>query len=207
MLGWMLIEDVVNYPRENTSESWSVAEVLDVFKFDSKQRFAARGPNIEHNRHLSLPVWPYQVRANQDHSKAAIEKNPELGTATAVSFFDPRARPLLPNSEKDLTATRNGRPLEMENTRSGCITARVRLLRWPSLSKAYFLGNGPEIDSGKAHVYCSDKPLEDITYKSGVRANASFEVVVDTKIAIFLGCLFFRTTSDGILRYTIARSL
>ena len=40
--GWMLIEDVVNYLRENTSESWSVAEVLDVFKFDSKQRFAVR---------------------------------------------------------------------------------------------------------------------------------------------------------------------
>ena len=62
-------------------------------------------------------------------------------------------------------------------------------------------GGGPEIDSGKAQVYCSDKPLEDITYKAGVRANAPFEVIVDAnaKIAMFLGCLFFRTTSDGIL--------
>ncbi|CAE7232574.1 unnamed protein product, partial [Symbiodinium pilosum] len=77
------IDDVINYLRTNTKEEWSRAEVIDVFKFDRKERFAIRGPNIPHNKYLKLPVWPYQIRANQGHGKTAVDNNPELATATA----------------------------------------------------------------------------------------------------------------------------
>ena len=67
------------------------------------------------------------------------------------------------------------------------------------VEQGFLVGGGPEVESGKAHVYFSDKPLEDIAYKSGVRASAKFELVVDTEIAMYFGTLFFRTVSDGVL--------
>ena len=67
------------------------------------------------------------------------------------------------------------------------------------VEQGFIVGGGPEIESGKAHNYFSHKPLEDIKYKSGVRAGAKHELIVDTEIAIYFGALFFRTVSDGIL--------
>ena len=66
-----------------------------------------------HSQYLGMPVWPYRVGANQGHSKDAVSRNPELATATAVSFFDPRLRLVLPDVELGQTAARNGRPLEI----------------------------------------------------------------------------------------------
>ena len=67
------------------------------------------------------------------------------------------------------------------------------------VEKGFLVGGGPEVESGKAHNYFSDKPLEDIEYKSGVRASAKYALVVDTEIAMYFGALFFRTVSDGVL--------
>ena len=67
------------------------------------------------------------------------------------------------------------------------------------VEQGFLVGGGPDVESGKAHNYFSDKPLEDIRYKSGVRACAKFELVVDTEIAMYFGALFVRTVSDGIL--------
>ena len=67
------------------------------------------------------------------------------------------------------------------------------------IEQGFLVGGGPEVESGKAHVYFADKPLEDMKYKSGVRAAAKFKLIVDTDIAMYFGALFFGTVSDGIL--------
>ena len=68
------------------------------------------------------------------------------------------------------------------------------------IEQGFFVGGGPEVvESGKAHVYVVDKPLEDMKYKSGVRAAAKFELIADTEIAMYFGALFFRMVSHGIL--------
>ena len=86
-------------------------------------RFAVRGPNIQRSQCLELPVWSFQIRVNQGHSKTAFNRNPELATATAISFFDPRPRPTLPGGEKDQTAARHGKPLERQGDNpSVCVT-------------------------------------------------------------------------------------
>ena len=129
-----------------------------------------------------------------------MNNNPELATATAVSFFDPRPRPLLDNGEKDQTAARNGKPLEMQDEYPKRLYHRTgRASAMAIVEPGFLVGGGPEVESGKAHNYFSDKPLEDIEYKSGVRASAKFELVVDTEIAMYFGALFFRTVSDGVL--------
>ena len=198
--GWIKIEDVLEYLTSESDEIWTLAEVIDIFKFDNKQRFALRGPAIPHSKLLEIPVWPYQIRANQGHSQEAVNNNPELATATAVSFFDPRPRPLLDNGEKDQTAARNGKPLEMQDEYPKRLYHRTnRESAMAIVEQGFLVGGGPEVESGKAHVYFSDKPLEDIAYKSGVRASAKFELVVDTEIAMYFGTLFFRTVSDGVL--------
>ena len=198
--GRILVDDVLQYLNDNSKDTWSLAEIIDAFKFDKKERFAIRGPNIGHSSYLELPVWPYQIRANQGHSQTAVSKNPKLATATAVSFFDPRPRPVLENGEKDYTAARNGKPLEMATefpTRLYHRTSRASAMA--IVEEGFKVGGGPEVDSGKAHNYFADRPLEDMLYKSGVRAAAKIELVVDTEIAMYLGALFFRTTSDGVL--------
>ena len=198
--GWLLVDDVLQYLNDNSTDKWSLAEIIDAFKFDKKERFAIRGPNIGHSSYLELPVWPFQIRANQGHSQTAVSKNPKLATATAVSFFDPRPRPELEGGGKDYTAARNGKPLEMATefpTRLYHRTSRASAMA--IVEEGFMVGGGPQVESGKAHVYFADRPLEDMQYKLGVRAAAKFEMVVDTEIAMYLGALFFRTTSDGIL--------
>ena len=129
-----------------------------------------------------------------------MNNNPELATATAVSFFDPRPRPLLDDGEKDQTAAKNGKPLEMQDEHPKRLYHRTnRESAMAIVEQGFLVGGGPEVESGKAHNYFSDKPLEDIAYKSGVRASAKFELVVDTEIAMYFGALFFRTVSDGVL--------
>ena len=198
--GWVKVESVLEYLKAESDETWTFAEVIDAFKFDKKQRFALRGPAIPHSKFLEIPVWPYQIRANQGHSQEAVSNNPELATATAVSFFDPRPRPLLDDGEKDQTAARNGKPLEMQDEYPKRLYHRTgRASAMAIVEQGFLVGGGPEVESGKAHNYFSDKPLEDIRYKSGVRASAKFKLVVDTEIAMYFGALFFRTVSDGIL--------
>ena len=82
------------------------------------------------------------------------------------------------------------------STLSAYTTGLEGPLLWRLLNKVSSL---VAVESGKAHNYFSDKPLEDIEYKSGVRASAKFELVVDTEIAMYFGVLFFRTVSDGVL--------
>ena len=190
---------MLEYLKAESDETWALAEVIDAFKFDKKQRFALRGPASPHSK-LLIPVWPYQIRANQGHSQEAVNNSPELATATAVSFFDPRPRPLLDDGEKDQTAARNGKPLEMQDEYPKRLYHRPgRASAMAIVEQGFLVGGGPEVESGKAHNYFSDKPLEDIEYKSGVRASAKFELVVDTEIAMYFGALFFRTVSDGVL--------
>ena len=103
-----------------------------------------------------------------------------------MSFFDPRPRPLLDDGEKDQTAARNGKPLEMQDEYPKRLYHRTnRESAMAIVEQGFLVGGGPEVESGKAHVYFSDKPLEDIAYKSGVRASAKFELVVDTEIAMY----------------------
>ncbi|CAE7587882.1 unnamed protein product, partial [Symbiodinium pilosum] len=62
--GWVKVEAVLEYLKAESDETWALAEVIDAFKFDKKQRFALRGPASPHSK-LLIPVWPYQIRANQ----------------------------------------------------------------------------------------------------------------------------------------------
>ena len=117
-----------------------------------------------------------------------MDNNPELATATAVSFFDPRPRPLLPNGEKDQTVAGNGKPLEMQDEFPKCLYHRTgRASAMAIVEQGFLVGGGPDVESGKAHNYFSDKPLEDMEYKSGVRASAKYKLVVDTEIAMYFG--------------------
>ena len=70
---WIEVDAVLEYFQSESDEIWTLAEVIDAFKFDQKQRFALRGPPIDHSKLLSIPVWPYQMRAHQGqgHEEAA----------------------------------------------------------------------------------------------------------------------------------------
>ena len=53
--------------------------------------------------------------------------------------------------------------------------------------------------SDRVHVYFSDKALDDMEYRSGVRPKHNIEVTVSLTSAIEDGGVFFRTASDAIL--------
>ena len=56
--GWVKVEDVLEYLKTESDETWARAEVIDAFKFDKKQRFALRGPAIPHSKFLEIPSGP-----------------------------------------------------------------------------------------------------------------------------------------------------
>ena len=83
-----------------------------------------------------------------------MSNNPELATATAVSFFDPRPRPLLDDGEKDQTAARNGKPLEMQDEYPKRLYHRTgRASAMAIVEQGFLVGGGPE-------NYFSDKPSD-----------------------------------------------
>ena len=80
--GCLLVQHVIDYLTTNNNTRWTLAELIDVFKCNDKQRFAVRGANIKHSEHLGLPVCG-QIRGTRRKPSAM---------ATALSFFDPRPR-------------------------------------------------------------------------------------------------------------------
>ena len=165
--GWVKVEDVLEYIKTESDETWTFAEVIHAFKFDKKQRFALRGPAIPHSKFLEIPVWSYQIRANQGHSQEAVNNNPELAT-TAVSFFDPRPRPLLDDGEKDQTAARNGKPLEMQDEYPKRLSTGLdrRASAMAIVEQGFLVGGGPEVKSGKAHVIITSRTSHRVQVRS-----------------------------------------
>ncbi|CAL1153271.1 unnamed protein product [Cladocopium goreaui] len=60
-------------------------------------------------------------------------------------------------------------------------------------------GGGPRVNSGRAHVYCSAKALEDEDFKSGLRRVHPIQLTINMQEAVRDGIIFFKTESEGIL--------
>ena len=70
-----------------------------------------------------------------------------------MSFFDPRPRPLLDDGEKDQTAARNGKPLEMQDEYPKRLYHRTgRASAMAIVEQGFLVGGGPEVESGKLTI-------------------------------------------------------
>ena len=71
---------------------------------------------------------------------------------------------------------------------------------WKSIAKNGLLpGGGETVNSGRAHVYLSDKRYGADGYRSGLRGKCPVEVKISLKQAVQGGVIFGRTEMDGII--------
>ncbi len=194
--GWLDVMQLVDWLNRNSRHGdWDLSCLLNVFKNDRKSRFIIKGVPCDQAQALGLPVWPCKIRSNQGFTQAAVNENPELEASIAITFFDPRTR-----DEAGDDATREGKPVECRGEYPTRLYHRTgRTAAYAIIREGLKVAGGERSATSKAHIYFADKTLDDLQYKSGVRANKDFEIVVDTSIALMFGAEFFRTGSDGIL--------
>ena len=77
---------------------------------------------------------------------------------------------------------------------------RTMKSHWKSIAKNGLLpGGGVTVNSGRAHVYLSDKRFGSDGYRSGLRGKCPIEIKVALRQAVAAGVIFSKSSMDGIM--------
>ena len=133
-----------------------------------------------------------KIRAIQGHSKEALEKAGGL-FANAVQVY------CAPNVSPERKAAFAGVPICAMSEVLKVAYHRTMRSSWKSIAKHGLLpGGGDTVNSGRAHVYLSDKKFGTDGYRSGLHGKCPVEIKVALAQAVEGGVIFGRSAMDGI---------
>ena len=123
----------------------------------------ARVENLPYSSHLQVDWVPVMVRAIQGHSDAALRKAGGL-YANAQTIF------CADNVSPERKAAFAGVPVAAMTDIPEVAYHRTMKSHWKGIAKNGLLpGGGETVNSGRAHVYLSDKRFGSNGYRSGLR--------------------------------------
>ena len=190
------IDDFVHAIRKDKPElgKIKVIDIMNTAKIDKKDRFeflCAAG--TDRGRQFGQTYWPFKIRASQGHSRdlcstddkayqlaTLIYANPELEFNAAAFGGKPKVQDL--SEIPEIVYHRTTHSAVSNILKNGLLVA-----------------GGKRRDSGKAHIYLSDKRVEDAEYQSGLRRKCAIQLKIDFRQAVKDGLIAFRTRSEGIL--------
>ena len=190
------VDDFVHAIRKDKPElgKIKVIDIMNMAKTDKKDRFeflCAAG--TDRGRQYGQTYWPFKIRASQGHSRDLCSTDEKAYQLATLIYANP-----------DLEfhpAAFGGKPKVQELSEIPQIVYHRATHSAVSniLKNGLLVAGGKRRDSGKAHIYLSDKRVEDAEYQSGLRRKCAIQLKIDFRQAVKDGLIAFRTRSEGIL--------
>ena len=198
---WIDLEDFAKAFRKEVPPSVGinvrnlVGVALKEDKF-AKSRFellCARVENLPYDSHLQCEWVPVMIKAIQGHSDAALRKAGGLFASAQIIFCADNVSP-------ERKAAFAGVPVAAMDDVPEVAFHRTMKSHWKSIAKNGLIpGGGDTVNSGRAHVYLSDKRFGSDGYRSGLRGKCPIEIKVAVRQAVAAGVIFSKSKMDGIM--------